>query len=77
MNAEFLNELTALINKYSKENESNTPDFILAQYLYSCLLAFEQASTTREDWYGIKLFPGGVNITSEMKKDEINQYLKK
>ena len=30
---DFEEELKTLINRCSKENESNTPDFILAQYL--------------------------------------------
>ena len=39
----FHEELTALLNKYSKENGSNTPDFILALYLEKCLLAYDTA----------------------------------
>ena len=34
------------------ENGSNTPDFMLAQYLLGCLEAFNIAVTTREKWYG-------------------------
>ena len=48
----FIEELEALINKYSKENDSDTPDFILAEYLNSCLVAFSKASNRREVWYG-------------------------
>lgn len=48
----FLNELQALINRYSQENASNTPDFILAQYLDSCLQAWNTATQQRETWYG-------------------------
>ena len=48
----FEKELAWLINKYSVENESNTPDFILAQYLRGCLAAFTIASQQREQWYG-------------------------
>ena len=33
-------ELTRLINKHSLENQSNTPDFILAEYLVASLEAF-------------------------------------
>ena len=50
--SEFLNELTKLLNKYSMENESNTPDFILAQHLINSLHAFETAVNKREGWYG-------------------------
>lgn len=49
---DFLKELSQLINKYSKENESNTPDFILAKYLEHCLNAFNVATYSRDDWQG-------------------------
>lgn len=49
--SKFATELTALINKYSLENNSNTPDFILANYLVNCLNAFNLASIGREKWY--------------------------
>lgn len=49
---DFISELRSLINKYSMENWSNTPDFILAQYLTDCLLAWNQATQQRETWYG-------------------------
>ena len=53
------NEIRAAINRYSRENASNTPDFILAEYLMACLVAFESASMRREDWYGWHLSIGG------------------
>lgn len=51
MNSLF-KELTDLLNKHSKENESNTPDFILAKYLIGCLMAFNAAMIDRDSWYG-------------------------
>lgn len=33
----FQNDLADLINKYSLENDSDTPDFLLAAYLRHCL----------------------------------------
>ena len=48
----FEKELEQLINCHSKENESNTPDFILAQYLNACLAAFNITIQQRETWYG-------------------------
>jgi len=48
----FGKELESLINRYSKEKESNTPDFILAQYLKDCLDSFNKAVQRREGWYG-------------------------
>lgn len=48
---EFVKELTALINKHSLEKRSNTPDFILAQYLVDCLAVFDRATQIRVNWY--------------------------
>jgi len=44
----FKQELEHLINKHSMENRSNTPDFILADYLVRCLENFEIITTQRE-----------------------------
>lgn len=41
-------EIRAAINRSSAENGSNTPDFILAKYLMSCLDAFNNAVNYRE-----------------------------
>ena len=40
------------INMESAENGSDTPDFILAEYLVECLAAFDKAVRSRESWYG-------------------------
>ena len=45
-------DIEAAINRVSRENASNTPDWILAQYLMGCLVAFETATQQREKWYG-------------------------
>jgi hypothetical protein len=52
---EFEKMLEGLINSQSRENDSNTPDFLLAEFMVKCLEAFELASNKREVWYGIKL----------------------
>jgi len=49
--AQFRAELERLINKFSVEFESNTPDFILADYMMSCLCAFEATANARAKWY--------------------------
>lgn len=48
----FEKELEELINRYSKENGSNIPDFILAEYLNECLKNFNQTINKRDKWYG-------------------------
>jgi hypothetical protein len=45
-------ELRSVLNRYSMENTSDTPDFILAAYLLDCLEAFAKATGRREEWYG-------------------------
>lgn len=52
----FQKELTSLINRYSKENDSNTPDFILAEYINNCLKSFSHTIHLRDQWYGFKPF---------------------
>lgn len=51
---DFKAELSSLINRHSQENGSNTPDFLLAEYLNDCLKAFNSAVSARESWYGHK-----------------------
>lgn len=48
----FQRELTSLLNRYSKENASNTPDYILANYLIGCLNNYNNTLQAREKWYG-------------------------
>lgn len=40
-----------VINSNSLENASDTPDFILASFLTSCLGAFDAAVNRRTEWY--------------------------
>lgn len=50
----FRKELERLLNCMSTENRSDTPDFILAQYITDCLEAYDRAVNRREVWYGRK-----------------------
>ena len=45
-------ELTELLNRHSLENGSDTPDYILTDYLRACLDAFDEAVKARRAWYG-------------------------
>lgn len=47
----FQHDLSALLNRHSQEIVSNTPDFILAQFLRQCLDAFNGAVNRRGIWY--------------------------
>ena len=44
-------KLKELINTYSKENDSDTPDYILAMYLQHCLESFNFAVNSRREWH--------------------------
>ena len=44
--------LASALNRFSAENPSNTPDWILAQYLLGCLAAWNTGVQQRETWYG-------------------------
>lgn len=49
----FKKELEVLIHRYSLENGCDTPDFIIANYLGSCLEAFNVAVKHRVHWYDV------------------------
>ncbi|MFW5847443.1 MAG: hypothetical protein ACOCVF_00795 [bacterium] len=49
---DFRKKLEVLINKYSMENGSNTPDHILAEFLTNALKNFDKAIIDRDKWYG-------------------------
>lgn len=51
--SDFEKDLENLINKHSKENASNTPDFLLAEYLSSCLINYNNVVSKRDKWLGV------------------------
>lgn len=48
---EIIEEFQSIINRYSLENDSNTPDFILAEYLFDCLITGHLLICKRTMWY--------------------------
>lgn len=48
----FIQEVSAVINKYSMENRSNTPDFLIAEYLLGCLTVYENTVHRRDELKG-------------------------
>lgn len=50
-NLNLKDELQQALNKCSAENESDTPDFLLASYLLDCLAAYDKVTQAREKWY--------------------------
>jgi hypothetical protein len=70
----FERDLAAVINKHSKENGSNTPDFILAKFLNVCLMTFEGAVAARETWYGAEFKPGRI-VTQSLTPAEYAEHV--
>jgi hypothetical protein len=74
-NKKFKQELESLINRYSLENGSDTPDFILAQYLVDCLKVYARIARRRDKWYGYKTLTNRVtakklDMENDMNRDE-------
>ncbi len=67
----FISELRAVINKHSMENGSDTPDFILADYLNNCLRTWNFATTAREKWYGRKPLPSPPPVPTSLLKSQV------
>lgn len=51
----FEEALTNLINSYSQEQYSNTPDYLLARYMYNCMENYNDIVNERDKWHNIKL----------------------
>jgi len=47
----FKRRLSNLINEFSLENKSSTPDFILSNYLIRCLDNFDETSDEKSSWF--------------------------
>lgn len=63
-------DLSGVLNRYSRDNGSNTPDFILAQYLANCLDAFDIAVQKRAQWFGRMDTVGGSLRYAQPKPDD-------
>ena len=67
METTFRKELEHLINSKSLGNGSNTPDFILADYLVDCLITFDKTINARKKWYGRQISESKLTKIKESK----------
>lgn len=67
----FRKELAQLLNRFSMENASDTPDYLLADYLIDCLRALDTAVRARERWYGREKKPLAVEPSSPQEEGKI------
>jgi hypothetical protein len=61
-NTTLVQEIRCAINRLSMERESNTPDYVLAEFLSSSFAAFNAAVNKRETHYGRNERPGNCKI---------------
>lgn len=66
----FQKELEQLLNQHSVENQSDTPDFILASYLNDVLKAWNDATKARQKWWGHKAFNLDVTTLPPQTTDQ-------
>jgi len=66
--SKFRDQIAGVINEHSRENGSDTPDFLLAEYLDACLVAFDAAVNAREKWYSR---PGAIGIDSSAASGKV------
>lgn len=49
---EFKKELETLLNKYGKDAECRTPDYILAEHLWGYLVLYRETIQLNAGWHG-------------------------
>ena len=59
-----------LINEFNREADSDTPDFILAEFLINCLRSLELVINKRDGWYNL---PHDMNSISRCVCDKCGQ----
>ena len=67
---DFRKDLAALINRHSLENGSDTPDFILADFLAGCLALWDANVSARTGWYAPRNPPPAPPATPAQDKEE-------
>lgn len=69
MRKTFQEQVRELINKNCIENRCDTPDYILAKYIDTCLESFTKAVMERDRWYGFKPWPHTDMSDLQSKED--------
>ncbi len=56
-------EIRAALNRHSAENGSDTPDFLLAEFLVGCLETWNRTTRKRDEWHGFSPFREYSDLT--------------
>ncbi len=62
---EFKQELIRIINIFGIEKHSDTPDFLIADYLFDCMISYGIATRKRDDWHQFTPFESRINVIEE------------
>ena len=65
---EIEKEITEIFNKHGLDTITDTPDYILADYVMTSLYAYLKAKGNTEKWFGKKITINGVE---ELKDSDI------
>lgn len=71
----FRKELESLLNCNSLENTSDTPDYILAEYLTNCLASFDLAVKAREIHYGREKLEVATKVYSNTRLNSYTEHV--
>lgn len=74
--AALVRDFEICINRRSAENGSDTPDFLLADFLAACLEALDETVVRREKWYGRECGGGAAlreNEAQRPTKEELDR----
>ncbi len=63
-------DLTEILNRHSRENQSDTPNGVLARYLIRCLNAYEDAVRQRDVYLGLADETGLEVVGKPLSLDE-------
>ena len=66
------NKIEEVINIFSLEQGSDTPDYILADYLVDCLMAYDKALQNRDQYYNGKCIENPAVISVEEAQINVN-----
>lgn len=65
---ELEKEIENLMNKYNIDTITDTPDFIIAEYLMTCLRNYLVTKNKVEKWFGKRITINGVEELKENKQ---------
>jgi hypothetical protein len=66
----FRRDLVAVLNRHCKENDSDTPDWILADYIIGCMNAWNNSSRMRDKWWSFRPWVNGPDAAPRSPEEK-------